>query len=72
VTTNPFEHEDGRYLVLVNSEGQHSLWPTFLDVPTGWIVAHNEDTRQGCLDYVKENWTDMRPYSLIKVMSEHG
>jgi MbtH protein len=26
------------------------------------------DTRQTCLDYVEENWTDMRPKSLAEVM----
>lgn len=31
--TNPFEDENGTYLVLVNHEGQHSLWPSFAEVP---------------------------------------
>ncbi|WP_067176357.1 MbtH family protein [Microtetraspora niveoalba] len=66
--TNPFEDPDGTYLVLVNAEGQHSLWPSFADVPGGWTVAHGEDTRQACLDYVEANWTDMRPKSLIEAM----
>lgn len=64
--TNPFEDEDGAYLVLVNDEGQHSLWPTFAEVPAGWTVAHPEDSRQACLDYVERNWTDLRPKSLIE------
>ncbi|ARF65769.1 MULTISPECIES: MbtH family protein [Streptomyces] len=67
--TNPFEDEDGTYLVLVNDEGQHSLWPSFAEVPAGWTVAHPEDTRQACLDYVEENWTDLRPKSLIESMA---
>ncbi|MBO2451311.1 MbtH family protein [Actinomadura barringtoniae] len=68
--TNPFEDADGTYLVLVNDEGQHSLWPSFAEVPAGWTVAKNEDTRQACLDYINENWTDMRPKSLIEAMGE--
>ncbi|GAA0582113.1 MbtH family protein [Actinomadura livida] len=68
--TNPFEDPDGTYLVLVNDEGQHSLWPSFAEVPAGWTVAKNEDTRQACLDYIDENWTDMRPKSLIEAMGE--
>ncbi|MDQ3404970.1 MAG: MbtH family protein [Actinomycetota bacterium] len=63
--TNPFEDENATYLVLVNDEGQHSLWPAFVDVPAGWTVAHAEDTRQECLAYVERNWTDLRPKSLI-------
>jgi MbtH protein len=68
--TNPFEDPDGTYLVLVNDEGQHSLWPSFAEVPAGWTVAKSEDTRQACLDYINENWTDMRPKSLIEAMGE--
>ncbi|MFH8886134.1 MbtH family protein [Streptomyces californicus] len=66
--TNPFDDEDGAFLVLVNDEGQHSLWPAFAVVPAGWTVAHPEDTRQACLDYVEENWTDLRPRSLAESM----
>lgn len=67
--TNPFEDEEGRFFVLVNEEDQHSLWPAFADVPEGWTVAHGEDSRQACLDYVERSWTDMRPKSLIARMS---
>ena len=68
--TNPFEDPDGTYLVLVNDEGQHSLWPSFAEVPAGWMVAKDEDTRRACLDYIEENWTDMRPRSLAEAMGE--
>ncbi|MER6808654.1 MbtH family protein [Spirillospora sp. NPDC000708] len=68
--TNPFEDADGTYVVLVNDEGQHSLWPSFAEVPDGWTVAKVEDTRQACLEYIEENWTDMRPKSLIEAMGE--
>nr|AGS49965.1 MbtH protein [uncultured bacterium esnapd26] len=64
--TNPFDDEDGSFFVLVNGEGQHSLWPTFAEVPAGWSRVYGEATRQECLDYVEENWTDLRPKSLIQ------
>ncbi|MFD4260458.1 MbtH family protein [Streptomyces sp. NPDC058534] len=64
--TNPFDDESGVYLVLVNDEGQHSLWPSFVDVPAGWTVVHGEDTRAACLAYVEKHWTDLRPKSLIE------
>ncbi|WP_055688554.1 MbtH family protein [Streptomyces prasinus] len=66
--TNPFEDADGRYLVLVNEEGQHSLWPSFVEVPAGWEIAVPETDRQTCMDYIDENWTDMRPKSLVRAM----
>ncbi|MDH6121018.1 MbtH family protein [Kitasatospora sp. GAS204B] len=67
---NPFEDADGSYLVLVNEENQHSLWPAFAEVPAGWTAAHGPDSRQACLDHVEANWTDMRPASLIRAMAE--
>ncbi|CAM5267826.1 MbtH family protein [Streptomyces xanthochromogenes] len=64
--SNPFENPDGTFLVLVNEEGQHSLWPAFAEVPAGWAVALAETDRQSCLTYVEEHWTDMRPLSLVR------
>ncbi|MCP2163256.1 MbtH family protein [Goodfellowiella coeruleoviolacea] len=66
--TNPFDDENGTFLVLVNDEGQHSLWPSFAEVPAGWRTVHGPDTRQSCVDYVETHWTDMRPLSLIRAM----
>lgn len=67
MSTNPFDDEDGTFQVLVNDEEQHSLWPVFKPVPEGWTVAFGGDagtTRQACLEYVEQHWTDMRPRSL--------
>ncbi|MFJ9418931.1 MbtH family protein [Streptomyces sp. NPDC101227] len=66
--SNPFENDEAFYLVLLNTEGQHSIWPSFADVPQGWEVAFGPQLRQECLDFVNENWTDMRPKSLIDAM----
>lgn len=66
--TNPFEDDEATYLVLRNEEGQHSLWPSFADVPAGWDTVHGPADRPSCIDYVNENWTDMRPNSLITAM----
>jgi MbtH protein len=62
--TNPFEDQQGSFLVLVNHEEQYSLWPAFAEVPDGWTVALPETTREAALSYVESNWTDMRPKSL--------
>ncbi|MGH3902120.1 MAG: MbtH family protein [Pseudonocardiaceae bacterium] len=68
MSTNPFDDESGIFYALINDEGQHSLWPTFVDVPPGWTIVHGPETRRSCLDYVEEHWTDMRPKSLIEQM----
>lgn len=67
--TNPFEDADASYLVLVNAEGQHSLWPVFAAVPDGWETVFGEAGRAECLDFVARSWTDMRPTSLIRAMA---
>jgi MbtH protein len=71
MSINPFENPDGTYLVLVNAEGQHSLWPSFAEVPAGWTVVQPETDRQSALDYVEANWTDMRPRSLAETLDQH-
>jgi uncharacterized protein YbdZ (MbtH family) len=64
VSINPFDDDNGSFFVLVNDEEQHSLWPTFADVPAGWRVVYGEADRAACLDYIEQNWTDIRPKSL--------
>lgn len=60
---NPFDDPDGQFMVLVNEEEQYSLWPSRLTVPAGWRIVRENDTRQACLDFIEENWTDLRPRS---------
>ncbi|MDH6124892.1 MbtH family NRPS accessory protein [Kitasatospora sp. GP82] len=61
--TNPFDAEDAAFSVLVNAEGQFSLWPVAVEVPAGWTVAHGPADRSASLGYVNEHWTDLRPSS---------
>ncbi|MEP6546415.1 MAG: MbtH family NRPS accessory protein [Gammaproteobacteria bacterium] len=62
---NPFEGEIGHFAVLVNDEGQYSIWPTFRTIPSGWTDVGQRGERQVCLDWIETNWTDMRPLSLL-------
>ncbi|GAA3312266.1 MbtH family protein [Nonomuraea dietziae] len=72
MSTNPFDDPEGRFLVLVNDEGQHSLWPSFAEVPAGWRTVFGEEARDACLEYVERNWTDLRPRSLVEAMEAGG
>ena len=65
---NPFDDDNGEFHVVVNDEDQHSLWPTFADVPGGWRIVFGPAGRAESLAYVDENWTDMRPRSLREAM----
>jgi MbtH protein len=64
MSTNPFDDEDATFYVLVNDEEQHSLWPAFADVPSGWRAVFGESTRSECLAFVEERWVDLRPRTL--------
>ncbi|MEV7771723.1 MbtH family protein [Kitasatospora sp. NPDC086791] len=64
-TPNPFDDPDGSFHVLVNDEGQHSLWPAFAEVPAGWRTVLADADRESAIAYVDANWTDMRPASLV-------
>jgi MbtH protein len=63
--TNPFENEDGTYLVLVNHDDQHSLWPASIPVPAGWRTVLGPGSRAQCLAHIETHWTDLRPVSLL-------
>jgi MbtH protein len=67
--SNPFDDGTARFVVLVNDEGQYSLWPVFAHVPPGWTVVYGENDRRGCLAYIEASWTDMRPRSLADAMA---
>ncbi|BBY53130.1 MbtH family protein [Mycobacterium koreense] len=68
--TNPFDDDTATFSVLVNDEGQHSLWPEFAAVPEGWRPVFGPDTRANCLGYVDEHWIDMRPAGLRAAMGD--
>lgn len=48
--TNPFDDENGEFLVLVNDELQYSLWPTFREFPAGWSAVGHRGNRKDCLE----------------------
>ncbi|HYJ83123.1 MAG TPA: MbtH family protein [Allosphingosinicella sp.] len=67
------EEEDGTiYKVVVNHEEQYSIWPADRENPLGWNDAGKQGTKQECLAYIEEVWTDMRPKSLRDRMGRGG
>jgi MbtH protein len=56
------------YKVVVNHEEQYSIWPVSRENPLGWTDAGRTGTKEECLGWIKEVWTDMRPLSLRKRM----
>jgi MbtH protein len=58
------------YKVVVNHEDQYSIWPADRENARGWNDAGKTGTKEECLAYIKEVWTDMRPLSLRNQMAE--
>jgi len=58
--SNPFEAEDGRYVVLLNDDGQYSVWPAEMPIPAGWRCVGASGGRQACLEFIDATWTVMR------------
>jgi MbtH protein len=61
-----------RYKVVINHEEQYSIWFADRENPPGWRDAGKEGPKEGCLAYIEEVWTDMRPLSLRKQMDDAG
>ncbi len=55
------------FMVLVNAEGQYSLWPTEMEIPKGWEQVGPTGTRDACLAYIEETWTDITPISARQI-----
>jgi MbtH protein len=58
------------YKVVVNHEGQYSIWPADRQNPLGWRDTGKRGPKTECLAYIREVWTDMRPLSLRKKMEQ--
>jgi MbtH protein len=71
MSMDQWEREDTTvYKVVINHEEQYSIWPSDRENPLGWNDVGKQGTKQECLDYIEEVWTDMRPLSLRKKMEE--
>lgn len=57
------------YIVVVNDEGQYSIWPSHKPLPDGWRDGGKTASKADCLTYIESVWTDMRPLSLQQAMT---
>ncbi len=59
------------YRVVVNDEGQYSIWHVERPIPLGWSDVGKVGNKVECLTYIRDVWTDMRPLSLRRMMEEN-
>lgn len=60
------------FKVVISEEDQYSIWPDGKEIPKGWRADKKEGSREECLAYIKEVWTDMRPKSLKELEEKHS
>jgi glycopeptidolipid biosynthesis protein len=58
VSVNAFDEGNGSFFVLVSDVARHT--------PPDWEAVYGEADRAACLDYIEQNWTDIRPKSQRK------
>jgi MbtH protein len=61
---------DVEYAVVRNDEEQYSIWPTFREMPNGWHEVGKRGTKDECLDYIEEVWTDITPKSVREAIAK--
>jgi MbtH protein len=59
-----------RYKVVVNDEGQYSIWPEERETPRGWMEDGISGSQEDCLAHIAEVWTDLRPVSVRAALSQ--
>lgn len=65
------EIEDNRiYNVVINDELQYSIWLADKENAPGWKNEGKSGSKDECLAYIDEVWTDMRPLSLREHMDK--
>ncbi|MQY15427.1 Protein MbtH [Streptomyces sp. RB5] len=61
-----------RYIVAVNDEEQHALWPEGTPLPAGWREEGFSGTEEECTAHVDSVWPDIRPLSLRTSLAARG
>ncbi len=72
-TVTPAASEDTTiYKVVKNEEEQYNIWPADRVNKPGWTDAGKTGTKEECVAWINEVWTDMRPQSLRRSMEAGG
>jgi MbtH protein len=53
---------------VINHEEQYSILPQTTATPRGWREVGKTGTKDSCLDYIEEVWTDMKPTDRQRIL----
>ena len=59
-----------RYFV-INHEEQFTIWSVERPIPRGWKPIGKTGTKEECIKYIEEVWTDMQPSKLRNVIKSN-
>ncbi|MFD7507237.1 AMP-binding protein [Streptomyces sp. NPDC059850] len=68
--SEPQTSAPAEWRVVLNDEGQYSIWWTDRELPGGWRAEGTSGSRERCLTRVEEVWTDPRPAGLRRRTAE--
>ena len=60
------------YKVVLNDEGQYSIWPAMRENALGWQDEGTVGSREQCLAHIETVWVDLLPRSLRRAMSKES
>jgi len=52
------------YKVVINHEGQYSIWPSHRENPGGWSDTGKVGPKADCLSFIATVWVDLTPLGL--------
>jgi len=59
-----------RYKVVINHEEQYSIWPVDRENALGWNDVGRVGSKDQCIKYIEEVWTDLSPAELRRKITE--
>ena len=59
----------GTFVVVINDEGQYSIWFADRELPAGWREGGPRGTRDECLRHIEDVWTELTPASVRAVLA---
>ena len=66
---SPWSRSGDSYIVAVNGDEQHALWPAALSLPAGWRQRSQAMSRHACLSAIAATWRDIAPARLHSAAS---
>lgn len=60
------DRSSSKYIV-INHEEQYTVWRSGIKLPSGWREIGRTGTKEDCLNYIEEVWTDMKPSGLQRI-----